>query len=84
MNTSPLKTYAPEARKNFIAAVSGQAAQLGITATSIAEAQVQGDVLIVDGQLFSRTIAEARNKLVKRIQDQGFEQAMESIAYYLV
>lgn len=81
MNTSPLKTYAPEARKNFIAAVSGQAAQLGITAASIAEAQVQGDVLIVDSQPFPRIIAEARNKLVKRVQDQGFAQTMETIAY---
>ena len=81
MNTSQLKTYAPEARKNFIAAVSGQADLLGIAAASIAEAQIQGDVLIVGSQPFPRTIAEARNKLVKRVQDQGFEQTMESMAY---
>ncbi len=35
MNTSELSKYAPEARRSFIAAVSAQAAKLGITAKGI-------------------------------------------------
>ena len=52
MNTSQIKDYAPEARKAFIAAVSAQAARLGITAKGNAPAEVQGDVLLVAGQAF--------------------------------
>ena len=81
MNTAPLKTYAPEARRAFIAAVSAQAARLGITATGTQPAEVQGDVLLVGGQAFPRTIASARNKLVERVQAHGFAPAMEAIAY---
>ena len=81
MNTSQLKTYAPEARKAFIAAVSAQAARLGITNKAISDAQVQGDVLLINGQAFSRTIAPARNALIDRIKANGFDQTMETIAY---
>ena len=65
MNTSQLSKYTPEARKAFIAAVSAQAAKLGITAKAIAEAQVQGDVLLVGGQAFPAVLAEPRQKLVE-------------------
>ncbi|MCH8955991.1 hypothetical protein IIA28_11840, partial [candidate division KSB1 bacterium] len=46
MNTSQLSNYAPEARNDFIAAVSAQAAKLGITSKGNAPAEVQGDVLL--------------------------------------
>jgi type II restriction/modification system DNA methylase subunit YeeA len=81
VNTSQLKTYAPEARKAFINAVSAQAARLGVTSKSIADAQVQGDVLLVSGQAFPRAFADPRKKLVERVTSQGFEPTMEAIAY---
>lgn len=81
MNTSHLKTYAPEARRNFIAAVSAQAARLGITATSTQTAQVQGDVLFIGGQAFPKSIEPARRRLVERIRAHGFNATMEAIAY---
>ena len=67
MNTGPLRTYAPEARKSFITAVSAQAARLGITALGIAEAHVQGDVLLVGGQAYPSSISRARQALVARV-----------------
>ncbi len=60
MESSRLKRYTPEARQAFIAAVSAQAAKLGIAATGIAEAQGQGDVLLVGGQAFPKTLAASR------------------------
>ena len=81
MNTSQLKEYAPEARKAFIAAVSAQAARLGITGKGDAPAQVQGDVLLVGGQAFPKAIAEPREKLAARVRANGFDQTMEAIAY---
>ena len=81
MNTSQLKEYAPEARKAFIAAVSAQAARLGITATGDAPAQVQGDVLLVGGQAFPKAVAEPREQLAARVRASGFDRTMEAIAY---
>jgi hypothetical protein len=81
MNTTQLNKYAPEARKAFIAAVSAQAARLGITATGNAPAQVQGDVLLVGGQAFPRAFADPRKKLAERVELDGFEPTMEAIAY---
>ncbi|MCP4040930.1 MAG: SAM-dependent methyltransferase, partial [Gammaproteobacteria bacterium] len=81
METSRLKRYAPEARQAFIAAVSAQAARLGITATGISEAREQGDVLLVDGQAFPRAIRSARKTLVDRVQAHGFDATIDAIAY---
>ena len=49
MNTTQLKSYAPAARKAFIAAVKAQAAKVGVTAKETATAKVEGDVLLVAG-----------------------------------
>ena len=81
MNTSQLKSYAPAARQAFIAAVTAQANRLGITGQGCEAATVQGDVLLIGGQAFSGSMAEAREKLVDRVKKQGFEAVMEAIAY---
>ena len=81
MNTSQLKDYAPKARTEFIKAVSAQAARFGITAEAVADANVQGDVLMVGGQAFPRAVAETRKKLVERVRADGFDRTMEAIAY---
>ena len=81
MNTAQLKAYAPAARRAFIAAVSAQAARLGITAKGAQPAQVQGDVLLIGGQAFPSDIAPPRRRLVERIGAHGFARTMEAIAY---
>ena len=81
MNTSQLSKYAPAARTAFVASVSARAARLGITSGDIVNAKVQGDVLLVGGEAFPRSIAVARKSLVDRVQAHGFEATMEAIAY---
>ena len=81
MNTSQLKSYAPAARRTFIEAVSAQAARVGITTAGTATAQIQGDVLLIDGQAHPMVIVEPRNRLAERVRAHGFEQTMEAIAY---
>jgi len=81
MNTSQLSKYAPEARRTFIAAVSAQAVRIGITSKAIAPAEVQGDVLLIEGQAFPKTMAEPRKHLAKRVEANGFDATMEAIAY---
>ena len=81
MNTAPLKSYAPAARRAFIAAVTAQAARLGITAKGNLPATVQGDVLLVNGQPFPRSVESGRNKLIDRVKGPAFEATMEAVAY---
>ncbi|PQA81932.1 SAM-dependent methyltransferase [Limnohabitans sp. TS-CS-82] len=81
MNKSNLKSYAPQARKDFIAAVTARAHQLGFTSTHVNDATVRGDVLIIDGVEWPAKVAGLRAKLLDKILHHGFEQTMEEVAY---
>ena len=81
MNTSELKAYAPQARRDFIAAVTARAAKYGLTAKAVAPMTEQGDVVLIGDRAFPRAVAEQRRKLEQRIQQQGFAQVMEAMAY---
>ena len=81
MNKAKLKTYAPQARKDFIAAVTARANQLGISSQTTAPAEKRGDILIVEGREWPASIAPQRDRLIKRIGKDGFVQTMEAVAY---
>jgi len=44
-------------------------------------AKEDGDLLLVGGQVFPKTVAAPRKKLVERVLADGYERAMEAIAY---
>jgi len=81
MNLHKLKTYAPQARSDFIKAVKDQANHYGLTSIKIEPIIEQGDIAIIAGKPFNRAVAEKRKKLERRIENQGFEQLMEAMAY---
>ncbi len=81
MNRNKLKTYAPEARRDFIEAVTARAAQYGLTAKKIESMTVEGDVAMIAGKPYSKAVGEKRKKLEARISRDGFEQTMEAMAY---
>ena len=81
MNKSNLKSYAPQARKDFIAAVTARAHQLGFTSTHVTDATLRGDVLIIDGVEWPAKVTGLRAKLLEKILQHGFEQTMEEVAY---
>ena len=81
MNKNNLKSYAPQARKDFIAAVTARAQQLGITLTQVQPVTVSGDVAIIDGTTWPAKVARQREALLKRIERHGFGQTMEEVAY---
>ena len=80
-NRNALKKYAPQARLDFIQAMTNRAAQFGISKSSITQGAVQGDLYILNGKAFPRAVAEQRDRLTSRIARDGFEQVMEAIAY---
>jgi hypothetical protein len=85
MNKANLKSYAPQARKDFIAAVSTRANLLGLSekagSLEVVPAQTQGDVTLIGGQAWPAKVSGQRDKLIKRIRKDGFEHTMEAVAY---
>lgn len=81
MNRNKLKTYAPQARRDFIQAVTDRATQYGLTAKKIEPMTEQGEVVLIAGQPFPKSVGAKRKKLEARIQKLGFEQTMEAMAY---
>ena len=84
MNKSNLKSYAPQARKDFIAAITARAALLGITAERVVPAMVSGGVAIIDGVEWPAKVATQRDALLARIARHGadgFARTMEEVAY---
>jgi hypothetical protein len=85
MNKSNLKSYAPQARRDFIAAVTARANQLGLDQQhgqlKVAPSQTQGDVTVIAGQAWPAKVDAQRQQLVARMQQGGFAQTIEAVAY---
>ncbi len=63
MNRTKLKNYAPQARRDFIAAVTDRAVYYGLTKNKIEPITEQGDVAIIGGRAFPRAVAAKRRRL---------------------
>ncbi|MFH1991043.1 MAG: BREX-1 system adenine-specific DNA-methyltransferase PglX [Pseudomonadota bacterium] len=81
MNTAQIKSYARQARKDFIQAVTERAHMFGLSDKIIEESEIKGDVAIIGGRAFPKEINEPRKRLISRIQQDGFEMVMRSVAY---
>ncbi|MEI4516340.1 MULTISPECIES: BREX-1 system adenine-specific DNA-methyltransferase PglX [unclassified Stenotrophomonas] len=85
MNTGNLKSYAPQARKDFIAAVTARANLLGLSdargALQVAEAEVKNDIVMIAGRPWPVKVNEQRNTLIARMRLQGFGHTVEAVAY---
>src|SRR5450755_1697755 len=81
MNHTDLKSYAPQARRDFIQAVTDRAAFYGVSGAKIEPVTVKGDVAIIAGHAFLASVVVKRKKLVDRIERCGFKQTMEALAY---
>ena len=85
MNKAKLKSYAPQARKDFISAVTARANLLGLSSKAgtleVAPSQTQGDVTVIAGQAWPAKVDGQRKQLIARIQKDGFDHTMEAVAY---
>lgn len=81
MNRNNLKKYAPEARRDFIRAVTDRASYYGLTAKKTEPVTIQGDIALISGRAFPKKLADQRKQLEDRIKRQGFDQVMEAMAY---
>src|SRR5262249_34994165 len=69
------------ARREFIQAVTDRAAFYGLTAKKTEPFTEKGDVAIIGGRAFPRSIIRQRLALEERIGRQGFDQVMEAMGY---
>jgi type II restriction/modification system DNA methylase subunit YeeA len=85
MNKAKLKSYAPQARQDFIAAVTARANLLGLSEKAgqleAAPAQTQGDVTLIAGQAWPAKVSTQRDGLVARMKREGFAHTCEAVAY---
>ena len=83
MNRTAAKNYAPDARRDFIQAVTARAHALGITEKDSLPAQISGDVAIIGGQAFPRAFALQRQKLVEDVARRGHLSLEERSNLYM-
>ena len=81
MDRTQLKNYAPQARRDFIQAMTDRAAFYGLTAKNIEPVVERGDVAVIAGREHPRTAVKKRQQLEDRVTRHGFEQTMEALAY---
>ncbi|WP_164102236.1 BREX-1 system adenine-specific DNA-methyltransferase PglX [Candidatus Laterigemmans baculatus] len=81
MNCNILKKYAPQARREFLQAVTDRASYYGLTKKKTEPVTVQGDTALIGGRAFPKKVADQRKRLEERIARRGFDQVMEAVAY---
>ena len=81
MNRTKIKNYAPQARRDFIQAVSDRAAFYGLTEKRTEPVTVQGDLAMIAGRPFPKEVAGKRKALQDRVERDGYEPTMEALAY---
>jgi hypothetical protein len=80
-NRNVLKAYAPQARKDFIRAMSDRAAMFGVTKDGVSQGEERGDLFLLDGKAFPKVVAEQRKRLLARVEETSFAHVMEAVAY---
>ena len=77
MNKNAIKKYAVWARQELISRVSQKALQYGIVADYKADSNADS----INGKILSAVEKKQRQALIRKIQEQGYEQVMEEVAY---
>lgn len=77
MDKNAIKKYAVWARRELIERVSQKALQYGITADGKADPNADS----VSGRLLSDAEKKQRQALIRKVNEQGYEQVMEEVAY---
>lgn len=85
MNKTSLKRYAPQARRDFIQAVTTRSQWLGIRLNlgrvEAEPCEVRGDVAMIGGRAWPASVGGLREALVERMRREGYFSTLEAIAY---
>lgn len=78
MNKNVIKKFATEARRELISRVSQKASKYGIIS---GDKPVDPSADSYEGYVFSPTEKNQRIALIKKVEDKGYEQVIEEVAY---
>jgi type II restriction/modification system DNA methylase subunit YeeA len=82
MNISRIKTYAIQARKDFIKAITERANIYGIFSDeNIEKIELKGDTAIIGERAFPKREGTLREKLADRVKKDGFSMVVRASAY---
>lgn len=82
MDKNKIKSFDIWARRNLIGAVSERANRIGVTEKKILDAvAVQGGFKLEGNDEIFKLSKDHRDKLVREVNEKGFEQVMEEVAY---
>ena len=82
MDTSRIKAYATQARRDFLKAVTERANHYGIFGDDNIESMTfKGDVALIGNQALTEKEGKLRERLVERVKKDGFEMTMRKSAY---
>jgi len=82
LNKTTLKNFAVSARRELIERVELQALKIGISKEKIEAADVESsDAFVIQGNTLTDLERRQRNQLINRIEDKGYDQVIEEVAY---
>ena len=85
MNKTNLKRYAPQARKDFIEAVTARAHLLGLMEVGgqphAEPSQINGDVTVIAGRAWPASVEGKRERLLQRMKRDGYAATLDAVAY---
>ncbi|MBX4261949.1 BREX-1 system adenine-specific DNA-methyltransferase PglX [Clostridium estertheticum] len=82
MDKNKIKTYAIWARRKLISTVSERANRIGVTEKKIeGVVEVQGGFKLEGNDEIFKLSKDHRDKLVNQVNEKGFQQVMEEVAY---
>ena len=81
LNKSAIKNFAVSARKKLIEQAMQKAFQIGITSKSITELKQEAGHIILNNIPQEKGFKLQRDKLIKEIEQKGYDQVMEEVAY---
>jgi len=82
MNKNNLKRYSRQARIDFINAVTQKASLYGIRRNkAIIPCEEKGDFCFIGENFFPKSVYSQRAQLAEQVQQKGFDQTIEEIAY---
>ena len=81
MNKPKLKSYAPQARRDFIQMIRQRADLLGLTKTEITPAKIEGNIALIEGRPYPKNYAAHHARVAATIRVEGLESFIERVAY---
>jgi len=81
LDKSTIKSFAVSARKKLIEQVRQKAFQIGVTANSVTVLRQEMGHIILNNIPLEKCIKLQRDNLIKEIEQKGYNQVMEEVAY---